>query len=228
MITAPAAARGRRRARATTPTRPRRGGPDGPSPCASPLWPTISPPTGRSSWCWRRRREPSTPWTRSAPPWRCRWSAWTAWCRSRRPPRAGRPIALVTGDGCVRGVQQGRSVRRQRGGVDAVSDTWPGLAELVEAGGAVSPAADELATARVPPLIAGGVRAHPARMPARLGRERLRRAGRRRTGRRSWTAPRWSSTGRSGCSAGRTRWRTASGPVGWWSSARIRRGALRA
>jgi len=38
-----------------------------------------------------------------------------------------------------------------------VSDTWPGLAELVEAGGARSPAADEIAAARVPPLIAGGI-----------------------------------------------------------------------
>jgi glutamate racemase len=69
----------------------------------------------------------------------------------------GRPVALVTGEGCVRGVQQGRSVRRQRGGVGAVSDVWPGLAELVEAGSAASPAADELAAGRVPPLIAGGV-----------------------------------------------------------------------
>jgi len=69
----------------------------------------------------------------------------------------GRPVALVTGEGCVRGVQQGRNVRRQRGGVDAVSDAWPGLAELVESGRAASPAADELAAARVPPLIAAGI-----------------------------------------------------------------------
>lgn len=69
----------------------------------------------------------------------------------------GRPIALVTGEGCVRGLQQGRAVRRQRGGVDAVSDTWPGLAELVEAGRAGSPAADDLARTRVPALIAAGV-----------------------------------------------------------------------
>lgn len=69
----------------------------------------------------------------------------------------GRPIALITGEGCVRGVQQARAVRRQRGGVAAVSDVWPGLAELVEAGRASTPAADELARARVPGLIASGV-----------------------------------------------------------------------
>ena len=51
----------------------------------------------------------------------------------------GRPIALVTGDGCVRGVQQGRSVRRQPG---------PGVGHRIH-----TPAL----AARVPPLIAGGI-----------------------------------------------------------------------
>jgi glutamate racemase len=45
----------------------------------------------------------------------------------------GGPVAVVTGDGCMRGLQQAKSIRRQRGGT-AIICAWAGLAELVEAG----------------------------------------------------------------------------------------------
>ncbi len=48
---------------------------------------------------------------------------------------AGRPVALVTGAGCLRGLQLARALKHERGGAQVASDPWPGLAELVEGGG---------------------------------------------------------------------------------------------
>jgi glutamate racemase len=68
----------------------------------------------------------------------------------------GRPAAIVTGAGCVRGLQYGRGLRRERGGVGVVWDAWPGLRESVEGGRAYDEA--EL-TARVEALRSRGVAA---------------------------------------------------------------------
>ncbi len=69
----------------------------------------------------------------------------------------GRPVALVTGAGCVRGLQQRRAVRGERGGAAAAGDPWAGLAELVEAGRSASPEADALAAERLERLRAANV-----------------------------------------------------------------------
>ena len=68
----------------------------------------------------------------------------------------GRPAALVTGAGCVRGLQYGRGLRRERGGAGMIWDAWPGLRESVEGGRPYDPA--ELA-ARVEALRRHGVAA---------------------------------------------------------------------
>jgi len=52
----------------------------------------------------------------------------------------GRPAALITGASCVRGLQYGRGLRRERGGAGLIWDAWPGLRESVEAGRPVDPA----------------------------------------------------------------------------------------
>lgn len=68
----------------------------------------------------------------------------------------GRPAALVTGAGCVRGLQYGRGLRRERGGTGVIWDPWPGLRESIEGGRGYEPA--ELA-ARVEALRRRGVAA---------------------------------------------------------------------
>ncbi len=55
----------------------------------------------------------------------------------------GRPVALVTGAGCLRGLQLARALRRERGGAQVASDPWPGLAELIEGGGDARPLVSE-------------------------------------------------------------------------------------
>lgn len=75
-----------------------------------------------------------------------------------------KPVAVITGQGCVRGVQQARSLRGQRDGVLAVPLQWAGLAELVEAGAASSPQAAALVAQRVaelPPDLGGLLLACP-------------------------------------------------------------------
>jgi glutamate racemase len=66
----------------------------------------------------------------------------------------GRPAALVTGAGCVRGLQYGRGLRRERGGLGTIWDAWPGLRESVEGGRAYDAAE---VTARVGALRQKGV-----------------------------------------------------------------------
>jgi len=62
------------------------------------------------------------------------------------------PLAVVTGQGCVRGVQQARWLRGQRDGVLAMPVQWAGLAELVESGAASSPQAAALVAQRMAEL----------------------------------------------------------------------------
>jgi len=68
----------------------------------------------------------------------------------------GRPAAIVTGAGCVRGLQYGRGIRRERGSSGVIWDGWPDLRETVEAGRAVNPA---IVAARVEALRQAGVAA---------------------------------------------------------------------
>jgi glutamate racemase len=68
----------------------------------------------------------------------------------------GRPAAVITGAGCVRGLQYGRGLRRERGGAGVIWDGWPDLRETVEAGRPVDPAAVE---ARIEALRRNGVAA---------------------------------------------------------------------
>ena len=60
----------------------------------------------------------------------------------------GAPVAVVTGEGCMRGLQQAKSIRRQRGGT-AIVCAWAGLAELVEAGRPLSAEARALVAAEL-------------------------------------------------------------------------------
>ena len=71
----------------------------------------------------------------------------------------GGTVAVVTGAGCRRGLQQGRSLRHERGGVAVGASAWPGLRELADAGRGGSPAARELVRGQVDGLRAAGVTA---------------------------------------------------------------------